>query len=85
MNRNIVRLVVAATSLALTGCGDSYNAEACERAAQAQVIAEQAFGDLVEEHTAAHAEDLSHDELAGLIAGARLEVLLAEHNTRRQC
>ena len=85
MNHTIVRLVVVTTSLALTGCGGSYDQEACERAAEAQVFAEQSFGDLVEEHSAAHAEDRSHDDLADLIAGARLEVVLAEHNTRRHC
>ena len=77
--------IVVIASLVLSGCGNSYNQEACERAAEAQVFAEQSFAELIDQHNAAHQAEEAHDDLPGLIAGARLEVILAEHNTRHQC
>ncbi|MCY3849168.1 MAG: hypothetical protein OXF75_00020 [Acidimicrobiaceae bacterium] len=75
---------ILASGLAIIGCG-SYDQEACERAAESQVLAEQYFGELAEEHAAAHEAGEDHDHIAGLIAGARLEVILAEHETMRSC
>ncbi len=79
----VVAAILAAT-LALTGCS-SYDQEACERAAESQMLAEQYFGELAEEHAVAHETNQDHDQLGNLIAGARLEVILAEHETRRSC
>jgi len=75
---------ILAAGLAVASCG-SYDQEACERAAESQMLAEQYFGELAEEHAAAHQAEEDHDHIAGLIAGARLEVILSEHETRRNC
>ena len=69
--------------------------EACERAALAQALAEQRFGDQAAEH-AAHDETLldnpgspeslhRHDESSGRLVGARVDMLIAEAQTRREC
>ncbi len=78
-------LVAISVCAVAVGCGQGFNSAACEAAAEDQVYAEQRWGELLEQHTAAHESGATHNQLAQLIAGARLEVILAEAETRRTC
>ncbi len=69
--RRVAAILAANRHLALTGCG-SFDQEACERAAESQMLAEQNFGELAEEHAVAHETNQDHDHSGNLIAGARL-------------
>lgn len=78
-------LAAVAACVVAVGCGQGFDSAACQEAAEEQVYAEQTWGELLEQHTAAHDDGTAHDELAQFIAGARLDVILAEAETRRSC
>ena len=91
MRDRLVGIVVAAAVLA-GSCSSSLDSEACTLAAESQAIAEDRWTSLLREHAAADhdlAEDLAsqsaHDESAGLVLDARVEMILAEAETRRIC
>ncbi|WP_420437585.1 hypothetical protein, partial [Candidatus Poriferisocius sp.] len=74
---------------------ESGDASACEQAAVAQAYAEEHWGRVIEEHIAADQALSSdpasegalaaHDDSAGLLLGARVEVILAEAETWQSC
>lgn len=83
-----MRLALGATTAAaalLAACVGSSPVR-CEQAAVNQALAEQELGALIEQHTHAHDEGIAHsDDLDQRMAGARVELILAEHATRRAC
>lgn len=79
------RWAAAAALVILAGCGTDYDQSACEYAAQDQMHAERAWGELLERHSAAHEDGAAHADLDQFIAGARVDVILAEAETRRSC
>ena len=97
MSRRTVGAAVAlvAAALAVSCSSPSPQSAACERAAEDQAFAEQHWAQLIEQHIhddAALAEDpksaavvAAHEESAGLMLGARLDVILAEAETRHRC
>ena len=85
MSVRLVGIVAVATVLA-GGCSSSPSTEACREAAEDQAFAEQRWGEKIEQHNVAHElGDAVHDESAGEILGARVEMILAEAETRRSC
>ncbi|WP_420622101.1 hypothetical protein [Candidatus Poriferisodalis sp.] len=89
------RLTAAMMGLLVSGCtlvdGGSVG---CESAAWAQADAEQRWGQAIEAHDAAHqtAEDHAgeldgpdHDASAESIVAARVAMIIAEAETRREC
>lgn len=79
----------------LGGCAlSATGSDACEAAAWAQAAAEQRWGQAIEAHEAAHEaadergrelDNAGHDASTEAIAAARVEMILAEADTRRQC
>lgn len=73
----------------------SVQSEVCEQAAIAQAAAEERWGQIIEEHLQADeavADDPSsqaarsaHDHSAAELVGARVDVILAEAETRQRC
>jgi len=54
--------------------------------AEEQAPAEQRWGEEIEQHNVTHElGDAVHDESAGQVLGARVEMILAEAETRRSC
>lgn len=90
--RLLCTVVVLASVLAGACASSSSLSEGCRLAAESQALAEQRWGQEIEAHNRAHetvAKDASahahHDESAGLVLGARVEMILAEAETRRSC
>ncbi|MYA82180.1 MAG: hypothetical protein F4155_12590 [Acidimicrobiales bacterium] len=89
------RFIVIVAALTLSACAVSATgSEACEAAAWAQADAEQRWGQAIEAHELVHAsviEDTSrldhaeHDATAEAIVAARVEMIVAEAETRHQC
>lgn len=69
------------------GCASSgFTSEACQTAALTQASAEQRWGAAVEAHQIAHESDIdNHEGIADRMISARVEMILAEAETRRQC
>lgn len=86
--------IVALTLLGATACS-SMSAAACEQAALAQAIAEDRWTETLQEHVhtdeAVAADPTSqtalsaHDDSAALLVEARVNMILAEAETRRTC
>lgn len=90
-----MKLIAALTAAALGAASFACSAtsSACEDAALAQALAEQAWGNAIEAHEAAHhaeedGEAVDHDEherTARQIVDARIIMIVAEQNTRNSC
>ena len=86
---------LAAAALAVSCSTPSPQSAACRQAAEDQAFAEQRWAQLIEQHVhddAALSEDpgsaaaiAAHHESAGLLLGARLDVIVAEAGTRHRC
>ena len=97
MSRPIVSAAAALAVAALVvACSSpSPQSAACRQAAEDQAFAEQRLTQLIEQHLhddAALAEDptaatavAAHDESAGLVVGSRIDMILAEAETRHRC
>lgn len=97
MSRRTVGAAAAlvAAALAVSCSSPSPQSAACRQAAEDQAFAEQHWAQLIEQHLhddAALAEDpastaatAAHDQSAGLMVGARIDVILAEAETRHHC
>lgn len=87
--------VAVAGILAVSCSSPDPQSALCEQAAISQADAEQRWIALLEQHAdldAALAEEpespasqLAHDQSAALTAGARVDVIMAEAETRRRC
>jgi len=87
-----IAFVVVLSSCSSETAGTS---KACERAAIAQAAAEERWGEILEEHVRADREleadpssvtaTAAHDDSAAFLVGARVDVILAEANTRKNC
>ncbi|MCY3892003.1 MAG: hypothetical protein OXF65_01785 [Acidimicrobiaceae bacterium] len=90
--RRFTAIIVA---LILSGCATSAaGSAACEAAAWAQADAEQRWGQVIEAHEMVHEaafadvsepDHASHDASADAVVTARVEMIVAEAETRRQC
>lgn len=82
-------------SLLVSSCSSSASSAACEQAAFGQVLAEQRWQEEFEEHILAdealtenpesNAALGEHDHSAEALLSARLDMILAEAETRRRC
>lgn len=89
-----VPAIVLAGTLALS-CASPPSSEACEHAAISQAIAEQRWQEEFEKHELAHdalAESPEssaaldeHDHSADTLFSARVDMILADAKTRREC
>ena len=89
------RLIAIIAVLTLGGCAISATgSEACEAAAWAQADAEQRWGQAIEAHETVHETALEgtsefdrakHEVTAEAVVAARVEMIVAESATRRQC
>ena len=69
----------------LTAC-TSTDSAACESAAWIQADAEQRWAAALEAHAEAHDLEIEHDDHPEMdIVGARVTMILAEADTRREC
>ena len=90
-------IAVLGIGLLTLSCSTQSSAQsgACERAAIAQAEAEEAWGKLLEEHIRADQElaanptsvtaGTTHDDSAAFLVGARVDVIIAETETRNSC
>ena len=86
MSVRFVGIVVVSAAVLAGGCSSSSSAEACREAAEQQAFAEQRWGEEIERHGVTHElGDAVHGESAGEVLGARVEMILAEAETRRSC
>lgn len=86
---------IAAAFLLASGCALADGGSVgCESAAWAQADAEQRWGHAIEAHEMLHeaglvnaseADHAKHDVTAEAIVAARVEMIVAEAETRRQC
>lgn len=86
---------LVAAALAVSCSSPSPQSAACRQAAEDQAFAEQHRAQLIEQHVhddAALSEDpgsaaavAAHNESAGRLLGARLDVIVAEAETRHRC
>lgn len=95
-NRNLI-VILTVLLIAFTSCSPdtSTSAEACELAAVAQAAAEERWGRILEQHVRADQEletdpssvaaKAAHDDSAAFLVGARVDVILAEAETRNSC
>lgn len=89
------RYMAIIAALILSGCAASATgSEACEVAAWAQAGAEQRWGQAIEAHEMVHEsvienspglDHAKHDATAEAIVAARVEMIVAEAETRHQC
>lgn len=89
--------LLAAVAITFTSCSSdaSTSIEECERAAINQAAAEERWGEILEEHVRADREldahpssvaaRAAHDDSAAFLVGARIDVILAEAETRNSC
>ena len=79
------RRLTAMPVIALAGaaCSSAGPSTACANAALQQALAEQGYGSAVEAHEAAHESGEEHSDSE--IFDARVAMILAEAETRRQC
>ena len=80
---------LTAAALIAAGCatGPDPASTACAKAAEAQTAAEIRLGELTEEHDAIldNPGTGAHDDSAALIAGARVDLIIDEAETRHNC
>lgn len=84
-----------ASGTLLVSCSGGSSTEACELAAAGQAHAEQLWQEEFEKHVLAdealseHPDSISalfaHDHSAEALFSARVNMVLAEHKTRREC
>lgn len=87
-------LVIGTVAFLVLSCTTS-DPEACRQAATAQALAEEHWGEHLQEHIAAdqtlaanpssETARTAHDDSAALLVGARIEVIIAETETRNIC
>lgn len=76
---------ILTTSVLFFGCS-SANAAACEAAAWSQADAEERWAAAFQAHGEAHERGIDHGNDAETdVLGARVTMILAEAETRRQC
>lgn len=82
-----MRAVAAtAASVCLLAACTSTDSAACESAAWIQADAEQRWAAALEAHAEAHDLEIEHDHNPEMdIVGARVTMILAEADTRREC
>lgn len=97
VSRHLVRspAVLMAAGLLASSCSGDISVQACEQAALNQTIAEQAWQEELEQHVladetlAGNPESSSalgdHDHSAEALFSARVNMILAEAETRREC